>query len=841
MKYDIIAYDFEVFSKAKWWMVVFIDYETREKTIILNNKQELEEYYRLHKDDIFIGYNSRGYDQWILKGILLGKDPFKINDGIIEEDKKGHQLLRNAKEVVLNNFDVANPMNSLKQLEGFMGSMIKESSVPFDLDRPLTEDEIQETIKYCTHDVEETIKVFEYKKEDFDSQLLLIETFDLGMDMFNKTKAQLSAHILGTVKQESIDDEFDFEFPKTLILNKYKYIQDWYRNPRNLTYDRKLEVEVAGCPTTFAYGGVHGAKSNCFREGIILCFDVASLYPSIMINYNCLSRNVLEPKKYEEIKHQRLEFKKQKDKRQAPLKIVLNSTYGILKDKNNPFYDPRMSNQVCVTGQLLLLDLVEKVEHLGEVLQMNTDGVYMYMKDMESVEKVKQIAHEWERRTMLELEFDIYAKIYQRDVNNYIIVDENGHYKSKGCVKKKSPIDYDLPIITKAIINYCVNDIPIEDTINNCDDLMEFQKIVKVSKLYKYAYYGTVKQITEGKNKFTVRDEGIKLPEKVLRVFASSRDDDKGVFKVKNEKKVEKIANTPDKCFIFNEDVKYEKCPDYLDRSYYIELAKEQLNDFLGLNDKVIKIKKSNEEQILEVLNKNYTDFYDVLVDIKLNTNITNAILLKYINVEAFNRFGKCKKLSKYLNLFKMIYGKKSVTPKMIKDINNDEILDILKSNCDYDSIKNTYKNLNSEQALRDIFKYLPDEDIHISTKIKQEYDLYDDLTIKDSSLDENLIFIMNINNTKNPSIIAYNLKYGVVNILKINKEIFNILELRVGDFVYIKSMERKPKVKVIDKVDGVNVLGCSEEFYDWWLNEYEIILRDYGKNNKLIVDTEME
>lgn len=841
MKYNIIAYDFEVFSKAKWWMVVFIDYETREKTIILNNKQELEEYYRLHKDDIFIGYNSRGYDQWILKGILLGKDPFKINDGIIEEDKKAHQLLRNAKEVVLNNFDVANPMNSLKQLEGFMGSMIKESSVPFDLDRPLTEDEIQETIKYCTHDVEETIKVFEYKKEDFDSQLLLIETFDLGMDMFNKTKAQLSAHILGTVKQESIDDEFDFEFPKTLILNKYKYIQDWYRNPRNLTYDRKLEVEVAGCPTTFAYGGVHGAKSNCFREGIILCFDVASLYPSIMINYNCLSRNVLEPKKYEEIKHQRLEFKKQKDKRQAPLKIVLNSTYGILKDKNNPFYDPRMSNQVCVTGQLLLLDLVEKVEHLGEVLQMNTDGVYMYMKDMESVEKVKQIAHEWERRTMLELEFDIYAKIYQRDVNNYIIVDENGHYKSKGCVKKKSPIDYDLPIITKAIINYYVNDIPIEDTINNCDDLIEFQKIVKVSKLYKYAYYGTVKQITEGKNKFTVRDEGIKLPEKVLRVFASSRDDDKGVFKVKNEKKVEKIANTPDKCFIFNEDVKYEKCPDYLDKSYYIELAKEQLNDFLGLNDKVIKIKKSNEEQILEVLNKNYTDFYDVLVDIKLNTNITNAILLKYINIEAFNRFGKCKKLSKYLNLFKMIYGKKSVTPKMIKDINNDEILDILKSNCDYDSIKNTYKNLNSEQALRDIFKYLPDEDIHISTKIKQEYDLYDDLTIKDSSLDENLIFIMNINNTKNPSIIAYNLKYGVVNILKINKEIFNILELRVGDFVYIKSMERKPKVKVIDKVDGVNVLGCSEEFYDWWLNEYEIILRDYGKNNKLIVDTEME
>lgn len=323
MEFNLIFYDFEVFTKAKWWMVVFIDYKTKEKTIIIDNKKELEDFYKSHKDDIFIGYNSRGYDQWVLKAILLGKNPFKITEEIIEHGKNGYQLLPNSNAVKLNNFDVSNVMNSLKQLEGFMGSMIKESSVPFDLDRPLTRDEIEETIRYCTHDVLETIKVFEYKREDFDSQLLLIETFDLGMDMFNKTKAQLSANILGTVKQESIDDEFLFEFPKTLKLTKYKYIENWYKNPRNLTYKRKLEVEVAGCPTTFAYGGVHGAKSNCFREGIILCFDVASLYPSIMINYDCLSRNVLEPKKYEEIKKRRLELKKLKDKKQGALKLVL--------------------------------------------------------------------------------------------------------------------------------------------------------------------------------------------------------------------------------------------------------------------------------------------------------------------------------------------------------------------------------------------------------------------------------------------------------------------------------------------------------------------------------------
>lgn len=845
MKHDLIFYDFETFShpNCRWWMVVFIDYETRNKTVILNNKQELESFYKIHKDDIFIGYNSRGYDQWIMKSILLGKDPFKMNDGIIIEGKAPHQLLRNANSVKLNNFDVSNIMNSLKQLEGFMGSMIKESSIPFDIDRPLTEDEINETIKYCTHDVEETINVFEHKREDFDSQLLLIETFDLGMEMFNKTKAQLSAHILGTVKQHSIDDEFEFSFPNTLILNKYKYIEEWYKNPRNLTYSRKLEVDVAGCPTTFAYGGVHGAKPNCFREGLVVCFDVASLYPSIMILYDCLSRNVLEPKKYEEIKRRRLELKKAKDKKQKALKLVLNSTYGILKDPNNPFFDPRMSNQVCVTGQLLLLDLVEKVEPYGEVIQMNTDGVYMMIDNMDTVEKVKAIAKEWEERTGLELEWDIYSKIYQRDVNNYIIVDDNGEYKSKGCVKKRTPIDYDLPIISKSIINYCVNNVPVEETINNCDELIEFQKIVKVSSLYKNAFYGTVKQVEIDKAKVTMVDEGEVLPEKVLRVFASKDENAKGVFKIKSDIKVEKIANTPDKCFIYNESVIGVKCPDELDKQYYIDLAKEGLQDFLGTNDGNKKIKISNEEQLLNVINNKHDNFYDVLKDIKLNTKVTFSTLIKFIKIDVFKSYGKVSKLLDYLDLFKALYNKKSAKGSTLaKTIKDNNILNILKQNSEYNSEKDNYSKLDSETALKDIFNYLPNTDINIVNKIRQEFDLYDDITIKDENINENIIFIMNVNYTKNPSVIAYNLKYGSTNILKIDKDLFKILELRERDIVLIKSLDKKPKVKVIGKTDeGVNITGDNPTEFDWWITQYEIIDRDYDKNSKLIIDSEME
>jgi hypothetical protein len=843
-EYKKLFYDFEVFSNpnCRWWCVTFIDYDTREKTIILNDKKQLENFYKVHKDDIFIGYNSRNYDQWILKAILLGKDPFKINDGIIEQGKNGYQLLRNGKDVKLNNFDVSNIMNSLKQLEGFMGSMIKESSIPFDLDRPLTDDEIEETIKYNVHDVEETIKVFDNKREDFDSQLLLIDTFDLGMELFNKTKAQLSAHILGTVKQSRIDDEFDFVFPHNLKLDKYKFIYNWYKNPRNLTYKRKLEVDVAGVPHTFAFGGVHGAKLNYKAEGIILCADVASLYPSIMINYGFLSRNVQEPQKFTEIRDTRIKLKHAKDKRQGALKIVINGTYGASKDPNNALNDPQMANNVCITGQLLLLDLIEKVESYGELIQSNTDGIYMLVKDMETVNKIKEIAHEWETRTELELEWDIYSKIFQRDVNNYIIVSEDGHYKSKGCVKKKSPIDYDMPILTRAVIDYCVKGTSVEDTINNCDDLIEFQKIVKVSSLYKSAFYGTVKQIDYDGSKVTVIDKGDVLPEKVLRVFASNNDTDKGVFKIKSDIKVEKIANTPDRCFINNENMIGLKCPKELDKEYYIKLATEMLEDFLGMND-TKKIKISNEQQVIEILNSNPSNFYDILEQIKLNTKISNIILNKFIIIDVFNRYGKSKKLIRSLELFKVLYNKKSAKGVTLrKSITEDWIFEILKANSEYNEEKDKYDKLNSRTALELIFQSIPNEDISIINKVRQEFDLYDDITIKDESIDENIIFIMNVNDTKNPSIIAYNIKYGSTNILKIPKEIFNILEIRERDFVKIKNIQAKPKVCVIGKdSNGINLVGEKANTQEWWITEYEIINRDYGKNDKLIIDDEMD
>lgn len=270
----ILLYDFEVFKHL--WLVVIIDYQTGEKTVIINDISKLREFYEENRLSIWVGYNSREYDQYIMKGLLLGFDPWFINTEIIVNGKRGWQVVKDADEITLYNFDISTGFHSLKQLEGFMGSTIKESDVPFDIDRPLTQEEIEQVVFYCTHDVTETKKVFEYRKEEFDSQLLMIEAFNLPMQMFTKTKAQLAATVLEAQRGKDRNDEFDLVFPDTLQIGpKYQHIVNWYKDRKNRDYNKSLIAEVAGVPHVFAWGGLHAAIPNFQVEGMIVHCDVA--------------------------------------------------------------------------------------------------------------------------------------------------------------------------------------------------------------------------------------------------------------------------------------------------------------------------------------------------------------------------------------------------------------------------------------------------------------------------------------------------------------------------------------------------------------------------------------
>lgn len=555
-------FDFEVFKYD--WLVVIIDLINKKETIIVNNAEELKEYYETHVNDIWVGYNVRGYDQYILKGILCGFNPKEINDYIIVKGLGGWSFSSLLRNFPLNIYDVMTSQHGLKQLEGFMGNNIKETGVPFDIDRKLTEEEIQETIKYCRHDVEQTIEVFFQRKEEFDAHIGLIKMFKLPLIYIGRTKPQLSAIILDCNKRD-YDDEFDLQIAECIRIEKYKEVYDFYHSKDNMNYERELGINIAGVPHSFGWGGLHGAIDQYSGEGYYLNVDVASFYPSLMIEYNFLSRNVSEPKKFKEIYDSRLKYKAEKNPLQAPLKIVLNSTYGAMKDKYNNLYDPRQANNVCVNGQLMLLMLIEMLEPYCDIIQTNTDGILVKLREYSDYDLIDDLCYEWEQITKMKLEFDLFKKIYQKDVNNYILVDFEGNMKTKGLyVKKLKALDYDLPIINKALVNYMVNGIPVEETINNCNELKEFQKIVKVSRKYKYGWYGD-KRMTD----------------KTFRVFASKNQNDPFIGKQKDDgATIEKFANTPEHCYIDNDDINDKKVSKDLDKKWYIDLAKKRLEDF---------------------------------------------------------------------------------------------------------------------------------------------------------------------------------------------------------------------------------------------------------------------
>ena len=568
----LIFYDYEVFKHD--WLVVFKDPIKDVRTVIVNDLNKLKAFHDKHAEHIFVGFNSRHYDQYIHKGLLLGFDPYELSQFIINKKRKGWEYSNLINKIAMYNYDVYKGMtdNGLKTLEAFMGNDIEETSVPFDIDRKLNALEIAETITYCSHDVEQLIEVFLLRQDDFNTHLAMINEFNLQLHYISKTSAQLIAVILGSIKTD-YGDEWDIYLPDTLELKKYWHIGEWLKNNRSLD---SYNVNVAGVPHTFGDGGIHGAISQfsyvCKPDEIMIMADVQSMYPSIMLIYDLLSRSVTNKARFKEIYDLNIRLKLLGDPRRPIYKLICNTAYGCMGDKFNSLYDPRNRRLVCIFGQVLLLDLIEKLEPHIKLVQSNTDGILFICK-RKDFDTIDDIVHEWETRTGLVMEFDYFEKIYQKDVNNYVAVpygplfDEKGkpRWKSKGAyVKKLSKLDNDLPIINEALINYMVKDIPIEATIYGCNSLIKFQKVYKLTSNYDY-----------------VMHNGERLFNKSYRVFASTDIKDTPIFKCKGDK-CDKFAETPMHAFILNRNINNISIPKNLDKKWYVDLAYKRLEQFIG-------------------------------------------------------------------------------------------------------------------------------------------------------------------------------------------------------------------------------------------------------------------
>ncbi len=852
-KSKIHGYDFEVYSKINWFCVTFINYEDRNKeVVIVNDRAKLIEFYNAYKDDIFISYNGRQYDTGIFKGILDGMNVGFVNDKLIKEGKKPFQVVKNAKKYPLNDYDTILKDKSLKQLEAFMGDDIRETEVDFNIDRPLTEEEIKQTLYYNHHDVIEVLRVLDYCWDDFEGQLDIIELYGLDMSYFTKTKVQLavSPKILNAVDQHTLDDEFDIRLPETIQLSdKYKFIPEWYMNPKNWRYKEHLRSEdnqhnnqlcctVAGIPHVFAWGGCHGADDKeAVFEGIILHADVASMYPTTDIEYGLLSRKFKNPDDFKQMRDFRLKLKSEKNPKNKALKPMINGVYGAGKDRNNPSYDPLMANLTCIFGQMFILDLIDKLEPYCRLLQTNTDGIFVLCENEEMKNKVIEITNQVGKRLKMEFEIDEYTKLIQKDVNNYIAVKKNGELECKGAmVKFNKPIDNDLPILNDAVRNYLAYDIPIEQTINECEEYIKFQKVIKLSAKYKEIWYGNG---VSGKDSKITSINGELLKGKVHRVFASKQQSDGSIYKLKIEKGVksyEQFANTPTHLFIDNEDIHDKSIPEYLDKEYYINEAKKRIDMFLTKDEEKID---ETPYILFDCMNQSST-FYEFLKKC-LEKKITKKVLEQYLIADCCNIYGKTKKLLTFREYFMILNGKDKMTLNTLnKKIKDDNVKNIIISNSEISKSGKSYNNINYEKSLLEIFDIIPNENINPYEIMTMQINKFDSVRYIDPLLKNDMWFVLNTRNVIAPNLIIYNIKNGEIQYRKVDKKIFKILPLQDGDIIEIKNSKKEFAKKIIGKdEEGKNIIVTDIDKELDIITQYEILYRNYGKGKSLIVDSE--
>ena len=588
----IVTYDCEVFSHD--WIVVFKDKETGIFTVVHNDNEALRSC--ISEDAIYIGFNSKHYDQYIIKGICADFSPQELkqlNDYIIAGNQGWQYPLLNGFYFSFNNVDIRDDTQqglSLKAIEGHMGISIQETEVDFNLDRPLTQEELDQTIFYCKHDVDATEKLTDIRKDYLKNKINLGRMAGLtDTKAMAMTNGKLTAAMLKATAQKH-DDERQYVYPDNL---RREYIPQEVFDFFDRMYDpnisdaeyfkSKLEISVGECPVTIGFGGIHGAIPNYFwseqedPEEAIRNKDVGSYYPHLCTINGYTSRNIPSPQVYENVLESRMKAKAAGDIATAnALKLVCNTTYGCLLNQYNDLYDPLMGRSVCISGQLYLLELArhcyQEIPGL-KIVQLNTDGIMVQCRK-EYLSQLDEICDEWQSRTGFELETDSVIKIAQKDVNNYVEIQEGGKAKAKGgyLVKGISTvgafnINNSCCIVATALKEYFVNGTPVEETIENCNDIFQFQIIAKAGAKYKEAYH------VVGDRKEQVQ--------KVNRVYATADTRYGKLFKVKAEDDTTaKIESLPEHCIIDNDN---QLTIADVDKNFYIEMARKRVNDFMGI------------------------------------------------------------------------------------------------------------------------------------------------------------------------------------------------------------------------------------------------------------------
>lgn len=630
-KPDVWFADCESFIHDTIW--VFKSKRTGQYVEIVNDNDALDLFLYEHPDVWLCGFNFRGYDQYILKAGLLdwsSEQIKELSDAIVTESEQaawellGPEVWDVTVPPVIDLIHDIVPRKSLKEIEANIGMNIQETSVDFNIDRELTPEEIELTLGYCRHDVDATEALYYLRLDYIKTKKTLCTLADLDdAEMMKNTNARVVSEALHAKLTDPIEAfglELFWDVVRSDIVDVSRLpecVVQFCRSIDTLSgMDEKIEpilFDLWGTPTVMGIGGIHASTGviddspyksgprkgkprhiaistpKCFKtteDRLLLIQDIGSFYPSMMILFDYLSRAI--PGDYRHIykefydmrmtaKHQASECERSGDAKGAKhwkdianaAKLVLNTVYGCMKNKYNKLYDPFMATCVCLSGQLFIIDLMNRIHDAVpdfEIVQLNTDG-WVLSIPREDKPALDAVIEQWKKETGFAVDTDIISQLWQRDVNNYVMEFDTGKVKAKGgTVSHYTGGNFkanSATIIDNALVQKMLYDVPVEETINSCVDLERFQLVLKAGHTYDYCCR-------------TRKNKEVKLEGRVHRIFAVPSGWE--FKKVKEGGNPAKFPDTPENAaedFII-------KSVDQIDKQWYINLANKKLEAFVA-------------------------------------------------------------------------------------------------------------------------------------------------------------------------------------------------------------------------------------------------------------------
>lgn len=537
-----------------------------------------------------IGFMNHNYDDFLIDDILQQRptEYIKMKSDVIVSGKRPRQ------EFIWYSYDLSEALPlgfSVKKYEAMAGLSVEESSIPFDYDGEFTKSQIMEVVKYNHQDLKAELDLYNTRSTYFEGKDILVDEYGTEK-MHRYSNTTISANYL--MNNDKLD-KFTPDNPK--IYGVPEKVDEFLNNaleasPRVSKGDtpsirQKLKANEWANEVTSAFGqvfvwgwgGLHSAVGEIYLtktgkqrvryfpvdETNVQQWDVASMFPNIIIRDGLLGSKT---DKYKKLVDERLENKKKGLAVAGAQKIVINAVYGALRLQTSKLYNPHSAISVNISGMVAVYSLACRLANFGTVIQSNTDAVTFKPFDTTTQSMLDELRTNWEDEFQLELEVTNFKRFIQRDVNNYVAVDEHDHIKTKGGTVGQSVHVNKLAksgaiIIDKMVLNYLLDKTDPAITALK-GELSDFT-------------YTLVSQKGKTQTGRTVDENGKPLDNKVNRVYASLNG--VSLFKDRVNGSLAKFSDAPEKMTVVNDDLANYNVDD-IDYGFYIDLANKKIKDW---------------------------------------------------------------------------------------------------------------------------------------------------------------------------------------------------------------------------------------------------------------------